>query len=221
MKYVVYQITNNINGKIYIGVHKTDDIDDGYMGSGKLITLAIQKYGIENFEKSILFVFENSEEMYEMESTLVTEDFISNNMNYNLKIGGFGGFDYINKNKLNLYDGHSKQNKLKFQKQSIINAERSKLDKKWNDRRRKKISDGVKKSYIGRDNPFSGKFHSDETKRMIGEKNSKNQSGSKNSQYGKCWVHSLDEKRSLSISKTELETYLRDGWIKGRKMKFS
>ena len=46
---VVYQITNLINGKIYIGVHSTDDINDGYMGSGDLIKMAIK-----NMVKTIL-----------------------------------------------------------------------------------------------------------------------------------------------------------------------
>jgi hypothetical protein len=31
MFYTIYKITNNVNGKVYIGKHQTKDINDGYM----------------------------------------------------------------------------------------------------------------------------------------------------------------------------------------------
>ena len=96
--YLIYKITNNINGKTYIGAHKTNDINDGYMGSGTYLNRAIKKYGVENFNKEILHIFDNPEAMYAKEAEIVNEDYLMNENTYNMKVGGFGGWDYVNSN---------------------------------------------------------------------------------------------------------------------------
>lgn len=88
---IVYKITNKVNGKIYIGVHCTDDLNDGYMGSGLGIKAAIKKYGIDNFTKEILVDYDSAEVAYRLEKMLVTEDFVKRRNTYNLKRGGVGG----------------------------------------------------------------------------------------------------------------------------------
>ena len=88
--YTVYKIDNNINNKHYIGVHKTDNPNDGYFGSGKAIKKAIEKYGKNNFTKTILLITEDVTEAYNLEKEL-TENYRDRN-NYNMKLGGIGGF---------------------------------------------------------------------------------------------------------------------------------
>lgn len=91
MLYLLYKITNNINGKIYIGKHKTNRLDDEYFGSGKILNFAKAKYGLENFTKTILFYCANEEEMNLLEKTVVTPEFCQRDDTYNLKAGGEGG----------------------------------------------------------------------------------------------------------------------------------
>lgn len=94
--FTIYKTTNLENGKIYIGYHETLDIFDSYLGSGSILKKAIQKYGKDNFKKEIIYVFPSREEAITKEIELVNEEFIQRKDTYNLKLGGEGGWDYIN-----------------------------------------------------------------------------------------------------------------------------
>ena len=85
MFYYLYEIKNLVNSKIYVGVHKTRNMNDGYMGSGKVIRSAIEKYGIENFQKVILETFGDTKAMYAREKEVVTEEFLAREDVYNLR----------------------------------------------------------------------------------------------------------------------------------------
>lgn len=90
MYHFFYKITNNFNGKYYYGVHSTNDLNDGYMGSGYMIKKLIKKYGKDSFTKEILKYFDNEEEMFSYEKDFLTEDVINNEKCYNLVGGGNG-----------------------------------------------------------------------------------------------------------------------------------
>ena len=85
---IVYKTTNLINNKYYIGQHQTYNLNDTYLGSGKILTRAINKYGSENFNREILFNFDDFDEMNEKEKELVTLKEVKDPMCYNLMPGG-------------------------------------------------------------------------------------------------------------------------------------
>lgn len=87
---IIYEITNLINGKKYIG--KDLNNNPNYLGSGKLITRAIEKYGKENFQKEILEYCESYEHMCKQEIVWIDKfNAICSDQYYNLAKGGDGG----------------------------------------------------------------------------------------------------------------------------------
>jgi len=95
--FTVYRITNLANGKTYVGVHKTDNPNDGYFGSGRAIRAAIRKHGKRSFRKDVLFVFDTSAEAYAKEVELTADYRVSRT--YNMRRGGVGGFTAENARK--------------------------------------------------------------------------------------------------------------------------
>lgn len=85
-----YKITNNINNHFYYGIHSTDNLNDGYMGSGHRLQNAYKKYGIENFTKEILKYFDTRKKCAEYEASIVTEQLVIDDNCYNIKLGGEG-----------------------------------------------------------------------------------------------------------------------------------
>jgi hypothetical protein len=83
-----YQTKNLINGKTYIGVHSTNNINDGYIGSGTTLKSSIRKHGKKNFRKVILCFFDSAADAYEEEKYLVNESWVKRDDNYNMCVGG-------------------------------------------------------------------------------------------------------------------------------------
>jgi len=211
MFYTLYKITNNINGKIYIGCHKTDNLDDGYFGSGKYLKRSINKYGIENFTKEIMYICRSAEEMFDMESLLVTDGFIKRDDTYNIKEGGFGGFDHINKYGLNVTDVVRRGTSL-GKKHSEETIKKLSGENNYMFRRPREECPGYGNEY------WLGKRHTEESKQKIGDANSKHQSGQGNVNYGRCWIYCPYTHESKPIPRYELKEWEDRGWVKGRKI---
>jgi len=214
LHYTVYKITNLVNNKIYIGKHQTTDLNDGYLGSGKLLRRAIGKYGVENFQKEILHVFDNEADMNARERELVTEDFVLQETNYNLCVGGQGGWSYLN------YSGNSVNNfenpKTQRKASKLGNESRQTLfdeDPKWAVRYSQKISEGLKKHYEDSDGHFTGRTHTEESKIKMSVSSKGKSTGEKNSQFGTRWI--TDGKVSKKIKNSDI---IPEGWHTGRKI---
>jgi hypothetical protein len=155
-KYFIYKTTNIINGKIYIGIHYSDNKNDNYLGSGKTLKKAIKKYGKENFKKEILFIYDNKQDALNKEFEIVNEDFVKSSKNYNMKIGGEGGWDYVN----NILTNDILHMKKKYSKVSAS------LKKKYANGELK----GWQINMNSETNGFKGKHHSEKTKRILSKK---------------------------------------------------
>jgi group I intron endonuclease len=100
IKHIIYKTTNIKTGKFYIGKHSTDNLEDGYLGSGIALNDSIKKYGIENFKREIIEFCQDPEHLSEREKYwIVSENSIIPN-GYNISLGGKGGDNFThNPNK--------------------------------------------------------------------------------------------------------------------------
>ena len=143
MYYTIYRTTNTVNGKIYIGKHETQNLDDKYLGSGVALHKAIKKYGKEKFAREILYIFDNAEEMYAKEIEIVTEDFINRSDTYNMIVGGQG----LQSGHLNTFYGrtHSEETKKRIS-ESVIKSNTPET-------RKKKSNPGALNGMFGKKRP--------------------------------------------------------------------
>lgn len=198
----IYKTTNVLSGKYYIGMHSTDNLDDGYLGSGTRLRYSINKHGKENFIREILEYCETREELKSKEIEIVNLDEIAKIECMNLIVGGCGGFISLEGAK----------------KGRLITNERYKNElRKWSSNggknRIKKY--GIPQQLLDNRCDWSGKSHSEETKQLMSKIKCGTGTGENNSQFGTCWV--TKDGLSKKIKKEDLETNELGGWERGRK----
>lgn len=178
MYWCIYRITNKINGKTYIGQHKTKSIlkEDGYMGSGKLLKKAKNKYGIENFEKTYITIAMSQSEANVLEQFYIAEERAKGKAEYNIANGACGGA---------LFTGHKHSEEAK---KKISEAAKGRigymLGKKHSEETKQKNRD----SHLG-------KKHSEETKQKMSEM----RKGHRGWNKGKHWPEETIKKRSEAM----------------------
>lgn len=209
----IYKTTNLLSGKYYIGMHSTDNLNDGYMGSGKRLRRSLNKYGKENHKVEILEFLISREELKKREKEIVTLNEIAKVECMNLTVGGEGSFDIINEKGLNnksgqcFLGGKAVSEKFKNDEEFLKNhiARSSVILKKTH-----------KEGKIKYDT-FLGRQHSEKTKKLMSRLKKGTGIGKENSQYGTCWI--TKEGMNKKIKKEELKKFKKQGWIEGRNIR--
>jgi len=183
----VYKTTNLVNGKIYVGKHKRNRDIKNYLGSGKILLQAIDKYGVENFKKEILEHCKTNEQLNDREKHWISKlESRNKKIGYNIAEGGEGGSikEYMTEEQLK-----------DFSKKVSKGLKGKKLGIPLSKKNRDGISKGLKKYYDnGGKNNNLGKKRSAETKAKI----SKRHTGRV---FTKAWKKKLRKSRAkLNIS---------------------
>jgi group I intron endonuclease len=191
--FLVYKTINLVNGKYYIGAHRTKNLQDGYLGSGELLIRAFAKYGKENFKKDIIKFCSCKQEMLDLEIELIAVA-LGDPLCYNIKEGGEGGFDYIRKHHLNPKPeiGARGGRKLQWLIHNDLEI-------------REKYIAGVKKR-----RSQVAQLHTEEVYR----KHSESVKGEANSQFGSRWLKK--EGKEIKARSWAIEKLLTNGWEFGR-----
>lgn len=162
----IYKTTNLVNGKVYVGQEKWNN--PNYLGSGKILRLAIKKYGIENFKKEILQMCFSQEEMDKAELFHQEKNNSFSPKGYNIIMGAWGNGDtwtyypkkkerrekYKQKRKLWTYKFKTKEYKEKMSK--LTSGEKNGMFGKHHTKKSKKKQSNtiaIKGSYSGKNNP--------------------------------------------------------------------
>lgn len=196
----IYKVTCNVNGKYYVGMHSTSNLEDGYFGSGKVLKRSLNKYGNENHSIEILEWLTDRSSLKLREKELVNESLLNDPMCMNLAIGGEGGF---------------RNSEISRRGAAVMNA-KTWSDQVFRDKKSKETSDRnreLHKSGILHAPNWKGKKHSDES-RLRMSISAKNRGPEKNSQFGTKWLN--DGINDIKAKPENIDHLLKNGWSFGR-----
>ena len=190
----IYKVTHKESGKIYVGLHSTDDLNDRYFANGvyessennpndwikvnhghkktgTYISNALVKYGRDAFEREVIEYCSSRKKLIERESEIVTKEFIERNDTYNQRTGGYANIEFSEESKKLSENNpmHLKENREKLSES---------IKKSWTSQRKDELSKNnpmhnpeVAKKLTGENSVWWGRKHSEESKKKISEKN--------------------------------------------------
>jgi group I intron endonuclease len=209
-QYIVYKTTNLINSKIYIGKACGKSITNDYLGSGLELTPDIEKYGKENFKRSIIDFPENRQDQNRKEIFWIAfyRKMFGRGFLYNISDGGEGGdilSTHPDREKIIAMrsDGRRKGKNHPMYGKCCPEKRRRKISESMmgkNKGKKRPDTSIMNKKRIGENNPMCGKHHSEESKR----KSSESHKGKRFSEEHKQNLKLAWEKRRLAACKKNI-----------------
>lgn len=232
----IYMTKNKVTGHLYIGKHRRtmnpDDINDSwYLGSGVLLQRAIEKYGTNNFERTILCECPDDQSLNEMERRFISYyNAVDDNQFYNLTFGGDG---------LSVVPECVRE-RMRHPHKPMSDKARANMARVFSNEAKAKLAQNAREKLTGR-------VHSEQSKANMSAGHIGSRSIYKNGIYKyvkehelqeflddgwilrgaifgkkvdrkdrgtKMWVHKGDEERVVRID--DADKYFDDGWSRGR-----
>lgn len=200
----VYRVTRN-DGKFYVGIHSTDDLDDGYLGSGLKITRSLRKYGKDSHTKEILEFHPGREEVLKREVEIVNEELLNDPRCLNIALGGGRQSEETRKSISSAVKGRTfsdeHRRKLGEAAKGRIHTEEARY-KISEANRSRTISEETRKKWSEAN---SGRTVSEETRKKLSEARKKrvisDETRRKLSEAGKNRIVSEETRKKISESK--------------------
>ena len=118
----VYKTTCQITDKYYIGIHSTNNLDDGYLGSGIQLSNSIVKHGKGNHRREILLFTDTRELLVDKEREIVNEQLLRDPLCMNLMKGGSGPINCSLDSRLKMSKANSGKRRTAIQKETYSNS---------------------------------------------------------------------------------------------------
>lgn len=206
MKHILYKTTCITTNCFYIGIHSTNNVNDGYLGSGTRLRASIKKYGKPNHFWEILDEAASRRDLENLEEFVVSKELLKNPLCLNLSIGGRAGIPGLicptrSERMKAIWADPKHRDKMK-----MINSQNSRSG--WNkpnakELRREAISQSSTEMWKSKE------LHERMSDRM------KLCTGEKSSQFGTKWIHK--DSAAQKVKGCDLQQFLDTGWALGRK----
>lgn len=223
--YYTYKTTlllGRLANHYYYGQHHTNNLDDGYCGSGLYIRKYFKKYPKiegESYVKEIVSFYDNADELNKAECELIGDSYKSDPMCLNIQAGGYFN-ECCDESKKKASQSAKKRPKREVgSMKGKHHSEKSKekLRQTWKEQgaamqgkhHSEESKQKMREKAIGRPSAWKGQHFNDEQRRILSEKAKQRPK--------RCWIYKDDVE--ILINKIDLASYEKLGWNKGRILK--